>query len=110
MTVEHPRLPLPDRWALSDAEMLARAETALARFQRRHSIRDFSDRPVPREVVEREMSARRENGVRETTTRARSEGGNFNFLEIPREARAKREGKTDDERRSCARVGDGQWG
>ena len=48
--------------------------------------------------------------MRETTTRARSEGGNFNFLEIPREARAGREGKTDDERRSCARVGDGQWG
>lgn len=57
MTVEHPRLPLPDRWALSDAEMLARAETALARFQRRHSIRDFSDRPVPREVVERCIAA-----------------------------------------------------
>lgn len=57
------------------------------------------------------MSARRENGVRETTTRARSERVEILiFWKFLGEARAKREGKTDDERRSCARVGDGQWG
>jgi len=50
-------LPLPDRWALSDAEMLERADAALSRLRRRHTIRDFSDRPVPREIVERCIAA-----------------------------------------------------
>lgn len=57
MTAAHPCIPLPDRWALSDAEMLARAEAALERFRRRHTIRDFSDRPVPRAIVERCIEA-----------------------------------------------------
>jgi iodotyrosine deiodinase len=57
MTTEHPCIPMPDRWALGDDEMLARAEAALARLRRRHTIRDFSDRPVPREIVERCIEA-----------------------------------------------------
>ncbi len=56
------------------------------------------------------MSARRENGVRETPTRARSERVEILIFWKFLGKRAKREGKTDDERRSCARVGDGQWG
>lgn len=43
--------------ALSDAEMLARADAVLARMRRRHSVRLFSDRPVPRAVVERCVAA-----------------------------------------------------
>ena len=57
MTIEHRSLPLPDRWALSDEAMLARADAALARLRRRHTIRDFSDRPVPRQIIERCIEA-----------------------------------------------------
>lgn len=57
MTTEPSHLPLPDRWDLSDEQMLERAEAALARLRRRHTIRDFSDRPVPWAVVERCIEA-----------------------------------------------------
>jgi nitroreductase len=45
-------LPLPDRFDFSDEEMRARAEAFHDTMKRRHSVRDFSDRPVPREVIE----------------------------------------------------------
>lgn len=45
-------LPLPNRASLSDAEALAAAEAAFAEISTRHSIRDYSDTPVPREVIE----------------------------------------------------------
>jgi iodotyrosine deiodinase len=45
-------LPLPDRFDFPDAEMRARAEAFRDFMARRHTVRDFSDRPVPREVVE----------------------------------------------------------
>src|SRR5271170_6428451 len=53
MTRDYIPIPLPDRAMLSDSEMLANADAVLARMQRRHTVRDFSDRPVPRAVVER---------------------------------------------------------
>jgi nitroreductase len=45
-------VPLPDRAALTDAEMLAAADAFFERMRTRHSIRDFSDRPVDRAVIE----------------------------------------------------------
>lgn len=45
-------LPLPDRFDYDDPEMCARAEAFLAHMQKRHSIRSFSDRPVPKAVIE----------------------------------------------------------
>ncbi len=45
-------LTLPDRARLSDAEALAAAEAAYTELTTRHSIRDFADTPVPREVIE----------------------------------------------------------
>lgn len=46
-------LPLPDRMDFSDAEMIARAEAFYDEMRRRHTVRDFCDRPVPRAVIER---------------------------------------------------------
>lgn len=45
-------VPLPDRDDLSDEEMKAAAEAFYASVKRRHSVRDFSDKPVPKEVIE----------------------------------------------------------
>ncbi|GAB5445822.1 nitroreductase family protein [Gymnodinialimonas sp.] len=45
-------LALPDRADLSDAQALEAAQTAYNQIRTRHSIRDFSDRPVPRAVIE----------------------------------------------------------
>jgi nitroreductase len=45
-------LALPDRADLSDAQALRAAQDAFAELSTRHSVRDFTDRPVPRDVIE----------------------------------------------------------
>lgn len=45
-------IPLPDRGDLPDAEMLQAAQAFFERMRRRHTVRDFSDRPVPQAVIE----------------------------------------------------------
>lgn len=50
-------VPLPPRQPVSDDEMLARADAFLERMRQRHTVRDFSDRAVPREVIERCIAA-----------------------------------------------------
>jgi iodotyrosine deiodinase len=45
-------IPLPDRSDMSDAEALTAAQVFHDRMRRRHTVRDFSDRAVPREVIE----------------------------------------------------------
>jgi iodotyrosine deiodinase len=45
-------LPLPDRTDYDDDRMLAEAEAFRDRMRRRHSVRDYTDRPVPQAVIE----------------------------------------------------------
>lgn len=45
-------IPLPDRVSLDDDTARAAAKDFLAQMRKRHSIRDFSDRAVPREIIE----------------------------------------------------------
>ena len=45
-------LPLPPRPAMSDSESLAAAQGHFEAMSTRHTIRQFSDRPVAREVIE----------------------------------------------------------
>ncbi|MFK7791422.1 MAG: nitroreductase family protein [Devosiaceae bacterium] len=45
-------LDLPDRMDLSDAQMLEEAQAFYKRMTQRHSVRDYSDRPVDRAVIE----------------------------------------------------------
>ena len=49
---DHPSLPLTGYPALSDAESVSRAEAFRAEMAGRRTVRAFSDRPVPRAVVE----------------------------------------------------------
>ena len=44
--------PLPDRTVMSDADSIAAADTYLQHMKTRHTVRDFSNRPVPRQIVE----------------------------------------------------------
>ncbi len=52
MTSAYQPVPLPHHVAFADEEMQARAEAFLADIRRRHTVRDFSDRPVPRSLIE----------------------------------------------------------
>ena len=44
--------PLPDRADYSDDTMQQKADEFLVHMQRRHTVRDFTDQPVPRAVIE----------------------------------------------------------
>lgn len=45
-------LDLPDRMDLSDAEMAQQAAAFYDQMKRRHTVRDYTDRPVAREIIE----------------------------------------------------------
>ncbi|MFM9862718.1 MAG: nitroreductase family protein [Micropepsaceae bacterium] len=45
-------VPLPDRMNFPDAEMKARAAAFYRQIRCRHTVREFSDRPVPRSLIE----------------------------------------------------------
>lgn len=49
--VRYQALPLPDRVQKADTEALAAAEDFLAYMKKRHSVRDYSTRPVPEAVI-----------------------------------------------------------
>ncbi|WP_371038692.1 nitroreductase family protein [Rhodosalinus sp. FB01] len=49
--VRYEPLPLPDRREMDDARMIAAARAVHEEMRTRHSVRDFSDRPVPGEVI-----------------------------------------------------------
>lgn len=51
-SMEYQAIPLPDRADLGDADSLASAQAFLDTMRRRHTVRDFSDRPVDRAVIE----------------------------------------------------------
>ena len=49
--VSYQALPLPDRVQKTDAEALAAATGFLEYMKKRHSVRDYSSRPVPEAVI-----------------------------------------------------------
>ncbi|MGO1117336.1 nitroreductase family protein [Rhodovibrionaceae bacterium A322] len=49
--------PLSDFEELSEAEMLKRSVDFYENIKKRHTIREFSDRPVPREIIENCLKA-----------------------------------------------------
>lgn len=49
--VSYQALPLPDRVQMDDARALQAATDFLAYMRKRHSVRDFSPRPVPETVI-----------------------------------------------------------
>lgn len=51
--LKYEAVPLPDRRALADGDMQRAADVFHDVMRRRHTIRDFTDRPVARSVVER---------------------------------------------------------
>ncbi|MEO0401755.1 MAG: nitroreductase family protein [Pseudomonadota bacterium] len=55
--LEYSQLPLPDRQELSDADMQERTESYRDFMATRHSVRDYSTRPVPQSVIEAAIAA-----------------------------------------------------
>ena len=53
---EHDKLPLMDYRELPQPDMVRRAQEFYAEIRQRHTVRQFSDRPVPREVIDKLFS------------------------------------------------------
>jgi hypothetical protein len=49
--VSYVPLPLPDRVQLPDGEALQAAQAFRDYLRKRHSVRDYSDRPVSKEII-----------------------------------------------------------
>lgn len=49
---QHDCLPLPDYQEFSVEQMLDRSKTFYDQIKKRHTVRDFSDRAVPREIID----------------------------------------------------------
>jgi len=49
---DYVELPIPHRWQMSDEEMIKAAEDFYQLMQKRHTVRDYSERSVPREIIE----------------------------------------------------------
>jgi len=49
---EYVELPVPHRWDMTDEEMIKESQKVYELMQKRHTIREYSTRPVPREVIE----------------------------------------------------------
>jgi nitroreductase len=54
---EHDAIPLPDRMDYPHPQMIERAQAFYEEMRRRHTVREFSDQPVPREVIEYAVKA-----------------------------------------------------
>lgn len=52
MSTAYQPIPLPDYVSYPEDEMRTRAETFYAMVRRRHTLREFSGRPVPRDIIE----------------------------------------------------------
>jgi len=53
----YPTIPLPDFREYPIAEMRSRLEDFYSEVSRRRTLRDFSDRPVPRDIIETALKA-----------------------------------------------------
>ena len=57
MDYNYDPIPLPERAALTDEQAIAAAEAYYQRIRTRHTVRHFTDEPVPREVIESALRA-----------------------------------------------------
>ena len=65
MSSDYVSIALPDYLCYPEDEMRERAKAFLAEVKRRHTVREFSNKPVPRDIIETciEAAARAPNGA-----------------------------------------------
>lgn len=87
-----------------EPEMVARAQSFLALMQRRRTVRDFSDRPVPREIIE--MAVRTAGTA---PSGANQQPWSFVCIASPEVKRVIREGAEEEERAFYAGRAGQEW-
>jgi len=97
-------LPLPDRRSVSDDEMQAQAAAFLSVMKTRHSIRDYTDRPVPRTVIETCIAA-----AGTAPSGANQQPWHFVAISDPAMKHKIREAAEEEERRFYGGGGGDEW-
>ena len=101
---DYVELPIPYRWDMTDEEMIKKSEEFYELMQKRHTVRDYSDRSVPREVIENCILAA---GL--APSGANHQPWHFAVIENPEHKKKIREAAEEEERTFYAgRAGD-QW-
>jgi nitroreductase len=102
--VTYQPLPLPDRVQLADAEAIAAAERFLAYMRKRHSVRDYSPRPVPEAVITACIAA-----AGTAPSGANHQPWHFVAISDPAMKARIREGAEDEERAFYSGGGGDEW-
>lgn len=99
----HATMPLAFE-ALPEAEMQARAEAFLAVMRKRRTVRDFSDRPVPRALIEAAVAT-----AGTAPSGANQQPWSFVCISDPELKRKIREGAEEEERAFYAGRAGQEW-
>jgi iodotyrosine deiodinase len=102
--VSYQPLPLPDRVQMEDADALASAERFLAYSRKRHSVRDYSPRPVPEAVISACIAA-----AGTAPSGANHQPWHFVAISDPVMKARIREGAEDEERAFYAGAAGDEW-
>jgi nitroreductase len=102
--VTYQPLPLPDRVQLADAEAIAAADRFLAYMRKRHSVRDYSPRPVPEAVITACIAA-----AGTAPSGANHQPWHFVAISDPAMKARIREGAEDEERAFYSGGGGDEW-
>ncbi len=102
--VSYQALPLPDRVQVGDAEAQAAAERFLAYMRKRHSVRDYSSRPVPEAVIAACIAA-----AGTAPSGANHQPWHFVAISDPAMKARIREGGEEEERAFYSGVGGEDW-
>lgn len=97
-------IDLPDRSAYSDAEISQYAEAFYHRMKRRHSVRDYAERGVDREVIERCIAT-----AGTSPSGANHQPWHFVAVQDPATKRAIRGAAEEEERRFYADRASDEW-
>lgn len=103
-TLNYDPIPLPDRCEISDARMEQAAQAFFDKMRQRHSVRDFTPRPVAREVIE---TCLRTAGT--APSGANHQPWHFCAVSDPDLKRRIREEAEEEERRFYAGGGGDEW-
>jgi iodotyrosine deiodinase len=102
--ISYQPLPLPDRVQMEDADALASAERFLAYSRKRHSVRDYSPRPVPEAVISACIAA-----AGTAPSGANHQPWHFVAISDPVMKARIREGAEDEERAFYAGAAGDEW-
>jgi nitroreductase len=101
---EYVELPIPHRWEMTDEEMIKNSEEFYELMQKRHTVREYSPRTVPRKVIENCIKAA---GL--APSGANHQPWHFAIIENPEHKQKIRDAAEEEERTFYAGRASDEW-